>query len=257
MREALLLTTVLVLAATVRAGDEANPEFDDPEGDAGAGAEWGDITTGWVNETAGDIVVTFRVAHIPPVVPDGYVYYDVLDVVQGPNTTTFGCFAFFTAGQYGFGCAHWDRANGPQDQLDGSGTVTPGEPGTVVLNLPRTVANNATAGTVLTNLALGTGLAAFVPVPPEVPLPVAPGTFVPDDGAEANRDYALAGPAPPTGGPLDGPTIQGNATGPGNFSGGNDTGPAPGGAAPRPTPGLAVPLAVAALGLLALARRRR
>lgn len=248
MRAAAVLAAVLVIAAPGMAGDEANPEIDDPDGDAGAGNAWGDLTIGWLNDTAADVVTTLMVADIPPVVPQGYVYYVVFDIGTGANAT-FGCFAFFDSGAWAFGCAHWDRATGPQDDLEGSGSVAPGMPGTVVLNLPRSLVANATVGTVVGGISAGSGTAAFVPVP--LPLPVAPGRFLPDDAAEASRDYVLAsGPPAQPGGP--GTQGPGNTTG--NTTGNNTEPPAQ---QPARTPGLEVPATVAAVGLLARAARRR
>lgn len=254
MRRTTVLLAALALAALpARAGDASNPEIDDPPNDAGGGNTWGDITIGFVNDTASDIVVTLSISLIPPSVPNGYVYYWLADIGTGDNAT-MGCALFFFANSPQYGCAHWDREQGPTDDLEGTGSFTPGQPGTVVLNLPRSVAMDPPAGTAVTALEAGTGTVVFAPIPPGTPIPISVGQFIPDDVAAAERDYALAqGPAA---GAPGGPSIQGPG---GNGSAGNGTGNTTGEPAPAParTPGVEAPLAAAAVAAVALAARRR
>ncbi|HEV8360254.1 MAG TPA: hypothetical protein VGR28_07365 [Candidatus Thermoplasmatota archaeon] len=257
MRPTLPMATamLLLLAPTAMAGDAENPEITDGSGDAGAGAAWGDVTAAWWNETATDIVVTIQLAQLTPATPEDYLWYDIMDAGSGDNRT-FGCYAFIANGQPQFGCSHWDRTTGPQDQLDGTGALSPGQPGTVTLNLPKLVAN-ATAGMVLSMLSVGSGTAAFVDVPP----PIGPvGSFVPDDAAQGSGTYTIA--AGGSGAPAPAPNATqpgGNTTAPGNGTGGGNATqpPADQGAQPQRTPALGAMAFVAAAGAAALAARRR
>jgi hypothetical protein len=231
--------TVSLLVPPGHAGDASNPEISDAASDAGAAAAWGDITAGWFNDTATDIVMTLQLAQLTPQAPPGYTWFVVADVAGA----SYGWGANIDQGGPAFFYSVWERNGaGPTDFQAGSGSVSAGTPGTITANLPKSYTANATTGDALTSIIASSGQVNFpvtlVPVPTPLPLPF----YQELDGATGS-DYTLAFGAPPA------PPTPGNGTG--NTT--NQTQPPP----PAPAPGFEAALAAGALLLVAEAVRRR
>lgn len=249
-RAPVLFAALALLAAPALAGTAENPEITDAAGDAGEGNGWSDITSGWFNETATDIVATLQMAQIAAE-PPGVAWYVVVDI--GAESFGWGCSA-----QGGAMCfyGHWDRAEGPTDFQQGQGSID-APSGIVTMNLPKAFAPNATAGSRLTAIEAGAGqvtpvgiAAGTVPLP--APLPLPGDAFFRNQDTATGTDFVLAGAAPGTPG---GPATQNpNGTGPGgNGTGGNATAPPP----PQSTPGPEPLLIAGTIAVLALAAGRR
>jgi hypothetical protein len=250
MRAAWPLSLVLLVAAAAGAGTEQQPEMTDPPGDAGAGAAWGDIVAGWLNDSATDVSATMKLAQLAAQ-PPGTAWFFVADVGSGANAT-FGWGAFLDEGAaLNFFYGHWDRQAGPTDIQEGAGEVKAAGanvPGYVTALLPKAFADNATAGAKLTGFAAGTGQLTpvdLVGTPVPLPLPGAAGFVSADDAA--GSDYTLA----------SGPGT--NATSPGPAAGGASPANATGSGAPPParTPGPQAALTLAVLAAAAWTLRRR
>ncbi|MCA1813858.1 MAG: hypothetical protein LC624_07900 [Halobacteriales archaeon] len=240
MRAALLLAVVL-LAPLALAGDEASPEMTDPPQDAPTAVAWGDIVAGWFNDTATDIAFTMKLAsYTAP--PPNYVWGVQANI--GPQL--YGWYLFNSAGQGGaqFFYSKWDAQQGPTDPHQGQGEVRAAA-GTITMLIPKAYALNGTAPPGVTQATAYTGVFIGDSVTGMVPF----GQFQADDSA-SGKDYLFARGGPGVANP------PGNNT-PGNTTNPNGTQPTDGGAQPAKTPFPAAGLAVAVVGLAALARRKR
>jgi hypothetical protein len=247
----LALLTALALPAA--AGDEANPEITDPAGDAGPAAGWGDITAGWLNETATEVTGVLVFAQLTPQVPPGYNWFVTFDVVgqayaMGAGVGPDGA----VAGWY----STWDSSAGPTDIQTGPAEVSGTQ---LTLHIPKDYAFNGTNPARITGITASSGQlnpVFFAPLAAPVPLP-AYNEFDGATGADYNRAVAPGTTPAPTPGAGGNTTTPGTTPGPGGNAttpGGNTTTPPP---PPAATPGLEMALVAGGVAAAAIVARRR
>jgi hypothetical protein len=256
----MLLSALLFLASPAMAGDAKNPEITDPAGDAGPGSGWGDLTAGWLNDSATAITMTLQLDKLPAAAP-GYTWL-VVATISGEE---FGWGAS-SGGNQGGGDLYFYGKNPSQGftdfKSDGKGEIKTGQPGTVSAELPKTYAPNATLGVKVTGLAASTGQFNFAAAiaAGTVPAPFPDAVYYTEMDAAQGKDYVIAfgapgSSAPPQAGPNG--TTPTPSPGPGGAPSPSPTATPTPSPTPQATPGIEAPVAAALLGLAAAGARRR